>query len=627
MKILNFKLHPLLLIRNLVFFLICVSANIDACFAVPTIDLDEAEEARNVKNEFLKCLASVNHSFSVSSPSIALGGSVNLNWSVSMPEGCSLELTLNSKPVELTGSRDLKPLSTTTYRLSTQFMGEMYTFGLKTVTVNLPSTVYISGNTNEWKWLLKQALGEGGKKVVLTNNLQMDLTGFDTIFIAENTYFTSELPSLSAQINSSQFISLKNKPSLNPLGRNTDNLGPRIFVTDKRISATPLFIIKSSNVRVSGFRLQGPNPGIGAGNNNKEYAIEIFPEEVDKNPSVLSDPISQQLHGIEISNMEFYFWSGAAIDINDNSALYKQGRMTFSSASGVHIHDNYFHHNRHYDGFGYGVNVGSGGYALITENVFEENRHAIAGNSKSKSGLDFSGYIARNNLILPGGGLHCTEGFFNTCWQTHQIDMHGDQSMVGGFYQHCCGTAGETMIIEQNTVLYTGGRRLVKAYVSGKLTESIIWEDGYAMKIRGNPKDKVYVNANVFAHNNRTDAISQNGDQPELFITRPISVTPHNLWGAKPLNDLVKCDFTGDGLPDDFMATGVTWWVKSAVTGQWKFLNAKYEKPDQLIVQDFDGDNICDVVLKPKNPLNMPYIYAKSGVGNWINRTKTVVNF
>ena len=72
---------------------------------------------------------------------------------------------------------------------------------------------------------------------------------------------------------------------------------------------------------------------------------------------------------------------------------------------------------------------------MIEQNVFDENRHAIAGGSHNTGGGggDYSGYTARDNLILPGGGLHCLEGVLGglllwrfNCSQTHQIDMHGD---------------------------------------------------------------------------------------------------------------------------------------------------------------------------------------------------------
>ena len=112
------------------------------------------------------------------------------------------------------------------------------------------------------------------------------------------------------------------------------------------------------------------------------------------------------------------------------------------------------------------------------------------------------------------------------CWRTHQIDMHGTQGTT--FSPHCCGTAGETMLIERNTLLYTGGPRPL-----GPVT---VHENGLAIKIRGNPKDRVLVDGNVFAHSSRGDAIAQNGELQRVVsptgatayvevITRPITFT------------------------------------------------------------------------------------------------------
>ena len=69
----------------------------------------------------------------------------------------------------------------------------------------------------------------------------------------------------------------------------------------------------------------------------------------------------------------------------------------------------YFHHNRHGPGEGYGVNSAGGAYVTFEQNVFDENRHAIAGGPVISSGNDYSGYTARDNLILAGGGVHIME--------------------------------------------------------------------------------------------------------------------------------------------------------------------------------------------------------------------------
>jgi hypothetical protein len=376
--------------------------------------------------------------------------------------------------------------------------------------------------------------------------------------------------------------------------RGPRSFGPRIFASDNRSLSKPLFHIRGDNVHISGFRLEGPTRGIGRGDDHLERAIKIFPFES-----------REPIHDIEISNMEIFHWSGAGVDIRDNTVLAERGRLFNTNEGAVRVRNNYIHHNRHSAGNGYGVEVAGGAYALIEQNVFDENRHAIAGGSSDKK-LDYSGYTARDNLILQGGGYHCDENFLWAltgwtnlrCWHTHQIDMHGDRNAwySSNNWQH--GTAGETIIIERNTILY---------------------DAGYAIKIRGNPADKAVVDGNVFKHKRRCDAIAQNGaggfgDN----ITKPIDVRPNNIFKANPMAELGSCDFVGDGRQDQFMTTGVTWWARSPVTLQWRYLNRMAERLPQLLLVDIDHDGRCDVVLKPSNPVLPSRKYSKNGTGPWV---------
>jgi hypothetical protein len=102
--------------------------------------------------------------------------------------------------------------------------------------------------------------------------------------------------------------------------------------------------------------------------------------------------------------MEIFHWSGAGIEVRDNPTPdFPRGRLKNTNEGAVRIRNNFIHNNRHGEGFGYGVNVAKGAYALIERNVFDENRHAIAGDSAADEPFDkdFSGYTARENLILP----------------------------------------------------------------------------------------------------------------------------------------------------------------------------------------------------------------------------------
>jgi hypothetical protein len=453
-----------------------------------------------------------------------------------------------------------------------------------------------------------------------------------------------------------------------------------------------LFSIRGDHIVFSGFRLQGPTPGIGT-DNYLEGAILVSPGYCEQpRPVTDENKFTCAIHNIEFSNLEIFHWSGSGIGVSDNVDNQERGRLfnTFSVdpvskniVGAVHIKGNYFHDNRHDHGFGYGVVVGGGAYALIEQNVFNNNRHAIAGDSKNPGGppgspespdylkgLDYSGYTARDNLILPEGGSHCNPapcdyamwgGFIGSvifpvlanvgvlgavcnafdleCYHTHQIDMHGDKNTWYSEHNWECGTAGETMIIERNTILYTGGSTLVDvvrdgwdflaglvAALPGTPGPHFSGSSGHAIKIRGDPADKVVVGSNVFKHGSSKEAIAQN-DNCHGKITHPI-VQTNNKFGRDPMKELGSCNFAGYGvgLQDAFMVTGVTWWAWSPVTMQWRYLNTMAEPADDLSkgqqlsdlrLADLDRDGVCDVA--PISAQRFPRrLYSKSGTSPWI---------
>jgi hypothetical protein len=182
--------------------------------------------------------------------------------------------------------------------------------------------------------------------------------------------------------------------------------------------------------------------------------------------------------------------------------------------------------------------------------------------------------------------------------------MHGDGDAGDpDSHSHLCGTAGETIIVQRNTILYAKGT---------------------AVKIRGNPADKAVLDGNVFKNGKKNaswgpinyfwpGAIDQT-DDCNGNITKPIEVRPNNVFGRDPMATMAKCNF-GSGGQDSFMTSGVNWWAKSAVTGQWYYLNTMPEILPNLHVGDLDGDGICDVA-REINPRQQ--YYSKSGRTPWM---------
>jgi len=518
------------------------------------VDLDDIDLSSCVTDARLQVTASPAR--------IMLGESSVVSWSVVTGPGCSsARIRLNGNPVSASGSRTVTPSATTHYNLTVSLVqGALHqkVASAKLEVAYLPRVVIDASVPDPAGLLLGVLASPNGHQVIELCDVDIDLTGRRNILISDNV-------SLVAAV---------------PCERGPRRLGPRVFVTDARQNL-PLFTVRGDSVVISGFRLEGPTGNEVRGDEKRDKGILISPF-----PSM--DP----LQSVEVSNMEIYHWPGVGVEVEDANESGERGRLLNTNESAVRIVGNYFHHDRNV-AEGYGVEVANGAFALIARNVFDQNRHAIAGMSKRKDSNDYSGYVARDNLILTGGGYACAEFIFEKCWQTHQIDMHGDDNRWYGNANWQCGVAGETMIIQRNTVLYTKGS---------------------AVKIRGNPVDRVVADNNVFKRDSTETVFEQTGACGLTGgVTNPIDVRRTNLFDKDPMSSLDKCDFAGDGYLDEFMATGVTWWARSLVTGQWRHLNTMPEVQSQLSLERVDADAICDVKLKRSGAS----VYSKGGTGSW----------
>jgi hypothetical protein len=153
------------------------------------------------------------------------------------------------------------------------------------------------------------------------------------------------------------------------------------------------------------------------------------------------------------------------------------------------------------------------------------------------------------------------------------------------------------MIIERNTILYTSGN---------------------AIKIHGNPPTRpswMETSSRMAAAAMRSPRRAAAGS---ATTSRGPSTHGEQRIRRRPMAELGSCDFFGDGRQDRFMATGVTWWAKSPVTQQWRYLNTMKERLPQLQLGDIDGDAVCDVALpSPRPDVIPPRTYSKSGTSPW----------
>ncbi|GMU24509.1 MAG: hypothetical protein AMXMBFR13_45830 [Phycisphaerae bacterium] len=182
------------------------------------------------------------------------------------------------------------------------------------------------------------------------------------------------------------------------------------LITSDALKTPVLIRVGGPDVRITGLRIRGPNPKRYLDHHHRSFAEGRGHPYYYKFPT--SDGIRTEHPGLEVDNCEISAWAHAAV------CLQKGDRHR--------IHHNFIHHCQ-YQGLGYGVShdVAS---SLIERNLFDSNRHSIAG-----TGRPGCGYEARHNVEL-GTSL------------SHRFDMHGGRDRKDGTQ-----IAGTTILIHHNT--------------------------------------------------------------------------------------------------------------------------------------------------------------------------------
>ena len=535
------------------------------------------------------CNPTIN-SFGFGSPSVAFGAGTTLSWNVQVPEGCDgmAFQVLSGLPngywqnAGAAGSLTVTPLmlgfGVNTWDLMASFPNTDISWHIiaeTTVTVTMPqpqpdgSDVTISDDSVQSRVNFVSGVMAKHATVRVAGNVDLDLSSVTSIPVGAGTQILGD--------------------------RTVNPAGPRIFTTT--IPHELLMLDHSDDVRISGIRLEGGETddafsGVGPLDSD---GIGVFASQ-----------------HVQIDHNEIYHWRGAGVNVHDgNDAdnptyVGRLNRDTVDDAANAHnvwVHDNYIHHNQHpaadncIDGSGhaggYGVEASDGGYVKIERNVFDWDRHSIAGDGKHGTG-----YVARDNLILPNGGVHfkCIdpdtslwdflENPFpvivrvieqmldgNHIYHTHAIDMHGTSSDCGVFSgDHNCGGAGEYMAIEDNTILYTAGN---------------------GIHLRGTPAVGMFVRGNVFAQSRHDGSATL----PGAMVQNELGLYDQgNTLGLNTFGNRKSCDFDADGRADDFIATGIGWWyAASRLGGRWVFLNRSTALVGSVTLADVNGDGMCDV--------------------------------
>ena len=219
---------------------------------------------------------------------------------------------------------------------------------------------------------------------------------------------------------------------------------PGAIICSDAFATKPLIRILGPGARVTGLRLRGPDPKRRLEHHKRSFN-PARGDDKQQHEYYYRLPVSQGVRtesdNLEVDNCELSGWSHVAI---------------FLSAGKDHrIHHNFIHHNQ-LNGLGYGVSHGySAASSLIECNLFDFNRHSIAG-----TGAPGNSYEARNNVEL-GESL------------SHNFDMHGGRDRKDG-----TEIAGDRILVHHNTFLGPKVRAVV---------------------IRGIPREEARIEHNWFA--------------------------------------------------------------------------------------------------------------------------------
>ncbi|MDP9120270.1 MAG: FG-GAP-like repeat-containing protein [Acidobacteriota bacterium] len=349
-------------------------------------------------------------------------------------------------------------------------------------------------------------------------------------------------------------------------GRSETVAGGMLYVS-RRTGPQPYMLSLGEDARVTGLRLRGPSAST--------------QDDHSQTTAILVRGTGAAL----IDRNEISFWPSAAVDIQNAT----NGRAT---ADRIRVTNNFVHHNL-MCGAGYGVVVGTKGYAKIDRNVFNYNRHSVA-----DDGQPATGYIAELNFVLAGGatcpGSRCSH------YEQH-FDVHGTGSGCPGGVDHCGGAAGEYFAIRNNAI--RGDQRYCEVGIFGLDLKS---DTRAAFWLRGTPSVGAFFSDNSVAHPDQGAAL-RNYSSPDRLHVKNIQ------YGVDTSSELAVGDFDGDGYSDVFQATGAVWVFSPRGQREWRFLNQSSIRLSRLRFGDFDGDGKTDVFTQEGDR----WLVSYGGVGPW----------
>lgn len=350
------------------------------------------------------------------------------------------------------------------------------------------------------------------------------------------------------------------------------------WLNNSKSSSYPIIkVSNTANVRITGLQFEGPFGGTEVtGPRKLKHGIRI-----------------ENSQNILIDNCEFRDWPYSAINVGSDAT------------DNIVIKNSYFHDNVQH-GLGYGVAIADNAFALVKNNVFDNNRHDI-----SCSGLQDSGY----------------EFSFNVCGQgSHpNVDTHGEKDLKQNPTNLVQDRAGSFFYVHHNLFLGDSTANILVRGIPEKLfmieKNKFVHDHAADAIYHYAKKNNVYYNydKNVFAFNNSYSAdyqgyfVSRNYRKNQKIVNLPQNPTLINssfpaLANPYQVMDFAIGDFNGDGLNQIFINENQRWKAidypktdtmhlnsSNRTNYVWKDLGGSSIPPSNLRIGDFDGDNHSDV--------------------------------
>ncbi|UTW65305.1 hypothetical protein KFE94_11630 [bacterium SCSIO 12643] len=413
-------------------------------------------------------------------------------------------------------------------------------------------------------------------------------------------------------------------------GQNGSN-GPLITVGPYITVGDPVFRIRGNNCRITGIQMKGSTCECESEWGGAHLrGIEVY-----------------NASNARIDNCEISCFPHSGVTINNNG--FTDSDMPLD----IKVDHNYFHDNA-FGGLGYGVQI-SYGFVHILKNLFNRNRHCIAGR-----GSTHSGYEASCNIILEeqfGVNMDMHRNPDQMPFSSRYIYIHHNEFRDKGDYRKATNGCQRNTADVANIGIQ--GRPQTECRITNNIfyNRQVYFEYGtqwrgsigqdYNGNMHSNHLGNMIAFNNIYGQNSYLGYyVHQNWDKDHLYnwwkipstndmilslggstmgtsiITfgnfdndmeteifksengtwSSISYTPHynNDWthlatSQATVSDLQFGHFDSDDQTDAFYTTGSVWEVSSGASSPWATINTSgYTLPDLLFGKWHDPQNVKD---------------------------------